>query len=161
MNKKILTTSTVILFLGLVFAPSIHANDSGLPDLVIIGMDYRMFGPSTWDTLRCDVANHGDAVAEGEIILKITVRFLLFGMIPIGKEHSYSNLLQAYVLNPGYAIYIDFADSSDFPPWGLGLFSSWRVHCVVNPGYTIPESNYQNNYYTQTIRMSFGWPYFI
>ena len=117
--------------------------------------------PGGWTTLRCLVANQGNARAEPDITMDVTVRFLLFGILPLGIGHDYSDVTVLSGLEPGHAVWFDFASRDIFPPRGFGIFSFWRVHCVVNPDRTIPESNYQNNYYARTVLMRFMRPNFI
>jgi len=140
--KKILVIGIILLFIGVSVAPSINqsivtaSNDNeGKADLVIGKI--RLFSgdaPSNVEGISCQIINNGDAPADGDIKVHMTIKRLIFGL----QLYGYDDRNYDEVINPGD--YDTFAFRKH--PHTIGIF---RFIFTVNSDKIIEESNYLNN----------------
>ena len=171
MNKKILIGSiiaVVILLLPSTIAmPESNSEKVGLietqntgneekPDLVISDI-YPYIGgdlPIPTDTV-CVVKNIGDAPAVGSIDVRLTVKKLFVGIIPIRTLYDKVQSRDTNGLNPGGKMEFEF---SYLPP----NFGFCRFNSKVDVYNRIDESDDDNNGYSATYfifdsESMFGW----
>ena len=145
MMKKCLAIGIILLFVGVTIAPTINfktvkaSNDNeGKADLVIGKI--RIFSgdaPSDVEGISCQISNNGDTATNGDIIVRMTIKRLIFGLIPYG----YDDL--------GYDDEINSGDYQTFGfykhPNTIGIF---KFIFTVNPDKIVEESDYNNNRHT-------------
>jgi len=135
----------VICLLMLISIPPV-ASSEGEPDLdiknIIIEIDYGHH-PWPYISFYCRVKNIGNSPVEDTIVVTVRAYRCLF-LLPIYYVDTFEGKSKlGCILDPGETIDIYFANDG-FPRDGLYWFFA-----EVNPGKTIDESNYFNNYYIE------------
>jgi hypothetical protein len=125
----------------------------GLPDLII--EDIKIYPTNPFEEeFRCQVKNIGDASTPyGKAIdISVIVRWKILNLLPLIRVREFTGGTIGSGLAPGEIDKIPFASTSIHMP----LFGYYMFYCKVNPQYIIEESNYQNNFYTETVFFILG-----
>jgi hypothetical protein len=147
-----LGVTIVLLFLSTTCIPVLASE--GEPDITVediyIDMTYNGPGPLFPD-LFCRIRNIGDAPV-GDLNYRVIITHMLFNRIPI-KTIVNTILGVGFIppMPPGGA-YTDVLPTGSPSGDNLPLFGFIKIEVTVNPQdfHPIPESNYSNNYYTET-----------
>lgn len=131
----------LLLFLGVAVAPNVNAD--GLPDLIISRIDPHTGDVPIADGIEVRIKNIGDSPISGEITIRLNVRRMFLGIIPLGLEFTKLGSVNVNNLNPGGWAYEDF--------WHIPeeRFRFYKVTATVDATYNITESNELNNVYIQ------------
>ena len=163
MIRKWLAIGIILLFVGVTIAPTINfntvkaSNDNdlvkeGKADLIIGKIEIHSGdAPTTVQAIVCWVNNIGDAPTSGNIEVHLTIKRLIFGIIPYGNFNANDD----FVIQPGGVRIFAFHDIPD----PVGIF---KFIFTVNPDKSIEESDYSNNrrtaiYLVITDQIIGGW----
>ena len=163
MKRKYLAIGIILLFISMTIAPTINfqvvkaSNDDdlveeGKADLAIGKIEiYSGDAPTSVQGIVCWINNIGDAPTSGTIEVHLTIRRLIFGILPYGNFNDNDD----FVIQPGGVRIFDFPDVPD----PIGIF---KFIFTVNPDKSIEESDYSNNrrtaiYLVITDQIIGGW----
>jgi hypothetical protein len=137
--KKGLGVIVLILFLLTTCLPIVNASE-GKPDLIVLRIGFAPVGDSGRDMAAyATIKNIGDVDIQGEFTLKYTFKRLVFGTIAyIDTSRMFGSVAI------GEEVFWGLIYEDELPKFGFFEFK-----CTVNPGGTIEESNYNNNFLSQ------------
>jgi hypothetical protein len=144
--KKGLGVIILLLFLSTTCLPIVNASE-GKPDLMIEDLLILPGHQPGEEEFRCRVKNIGDASTPSGKFIDITVivRWKILDILPLIPVRKFI-ASAANSLAPNETANIPFAYSDSMP-----IFGFYEFYCTVNPKATIDESNYQNNFKTDTV----------
>lgn len=149
--KRSLIVGIIVLFLSTTCIPVLASE--GKPDLIITHIGFASIGDAPLrDVARASIQNIGTEKAEGNIYVKYTFIRLLFGVIPIKVAQTGTKFVfRDGGLQPQDFTYVNCIYEEDLPKFGI-----FELKCIINPGRTIEESNYDNNDLSQKFIAFFG-----
>jgi hypothetical protein len=135
MKRKGLAVGIILLFLSTTCIPVLASE--GKPDLIVSFMGFVPFGEAEPgpEGFAAAITNIGDADIQGTLTLKYTFTRLVFGTIT-----NTDTVWMSGGLKPGEEAGWDLIYEKELPKFGF-----FKISCTVNPGWTIEESNYDNN----------------